>query len=153
MINTNKYGFIQPVGRIDITLDEIIQFSDSIKSETRASLTSNLIALIEELDTHTTHPCQIWIYGSYASLKCNPNDIDIKVFLHPEDRTNLNDFIAEVYKHMDSMSLHVDFRNFNLINLSKDDEISMNTLKTMALNQRFKGKVLEKASGYFHLNL
>lgn len=153
MVLVNELGFLQPIEAIIVTLDDVIKFSDSLQSKERDNLSFNLRVLVDDLTKNTLHPFQIWISGSYASTKPNPKDIDLTVFLHPEDNKNLNEYIVEVYRNRERIMLHVDFKKFNLIQLSEDNEIAKNEIESLAINRRQNDEILVGVSGYFQINL
>ena len=153
MIELNELGYLMPVKKIEVTLEEVLEFSNDIKSDTREFLSDNLETLINYLTKNTSHPCHIWIHGSYATTKANPGDIDIKVFLHKEDNEKLMEYIVEMYANKERFSMDIDFHKFNLINLSGYDEALVKSLESLALNRTLNNELREKVSGYFQINL
>ena len=72
-----------PAGIHDYTMVEFIQrFVEQFPtSQSRTRILESLVLFFREL-LQTGTPHEIWIDGSYATSKVNPNDADVVVFLH-----------------------------------------------------------------------
>ena len=53
----------------------------------------------------------------------------------------------------DALGLDIDFKNFNLNELSEEEEIIANTIESLAVNRRVNNEIQSDASGYFQIDI
>lgn len=85
----NNKGLLNP-GFCEYKLEEIekIFVTDFLESQTRKEIYKGFLVWLKSL-LNTCVPDEIWIDGSFATTKINPNDIDLICFI------NFNDFLEK----------------------------------------------------------
>ncbi len=142
--------------KINVTLDEVLQFSNSIGGERREFLNNNLKVLCKGLEKEIKQPCNIWIFGSYVSDKSEPSDIDMRIFLHEEDYNELYlPYLFEIIESQESYKFDLEVDRYNLNDLNEEQIVLVNGYKSMALSERSKseGDIIENSSGFFQIDL
>ena len=65
----------------------------------------------------------------------------------------MNEAIVELYQEKDALGLDIDIKNFNLNELSEEEEIIANTIESLAVNRRVNNEIQSDASGYFQIDI
>lgn len=85
-IQYDSRGYLKPYDKIPINMENIGDHfvRPFTSSSTRMLLLEQLIAFTSDLSKAVNGPLRIWIDGSFVTLKQNPNDIDLVVFIENE---------------------------------------------------------------------
>lgn len=79
-------GYLKPYDKIPIMLEKIEDYfvRPFPSSSTWTLLLEQFMAFADKLNRAIDRPLVIWIDGSFVTLKQNPNDIDLVVFIENE---------------------------------------------------------------------
>ncbi len=85
-IQYDSRGYLKPYDKIPIKLEKIEEYfvRPFPSSSTRMLLLEEFMAFADKLNKAIDRPLVIWIDGSFVTLKQNPNDIDLVVFIENE---------------------------------------------------------------------
>ncbi len=82
-MNFDKYGFIKPYQKLEVSFHEFyIEFVESFPiSNTRFHLFEKLSQFLKDFKQRINDDFILWVDGSFVSQKLNPKDIDIVLFV------------------------------------------------------------------------
>jgi hypothetical protein len=85
-IQYDSRGYLKPYDKIPISIENIGDHfvRPFTSSSTRMLLLEQFISFTSDLSKAVNGPLRVWIDGSFVTLKQNPNDIDLVVFIENE---------------------------------------------------------------------
>jgi hypothetical protein len=75
----DENGYLKPYDAVDASWKDIEEFF--VFNDRRADLAIQLRGIVSRLAGFKSERLQIWIDGSFATLKAQPNDIDVVCFV------------------------------------------------------------------------
>lgn len=152
MYKINDKGFLSPIERIDISLIDFEKFSNDFNSEQRNKLMEAFSQIIELFKSKCENQFNIWVKGSFTTKKKKPNDIDLIVFLNPEDKNNLENYISKIYQNSDKWNLDIEIKGIDLNQMDEEQQVLVNSIESLCFNGRDKeNNIIENCSGYFNI--
>ena len=79
MLNFNSNGYLEPFEAIEIDFEGAQRLL--VWNEHRAYIWSNFEVFIEDLCIILASSFSVWLNGSFATQKANPNDLDCVIFV------------------------------------------------------------------------